>query len=1035
MKSKNIKSHILRLLGYLISPIAVMAIFLTIFALKDIYPFGNGVVDAMDMAQANIPVYYHVWDWLHGSKDLFLDWYTGLSVNMAGSVAMASLLSPFNLFFLFIPRENLHLSMGLFTMIKLMAAAGAMFFCLKKSFKVNAFWLNIFSIAYAFSGYAIMYYSNSQWLDIMAIFPLLMHSLIGLFKNRRTIPYIIILSLCFIINIYISIMVLLFVFFISGIYVIFISKAQRKRLINLGAGTLMAAAFSAFLVIPAYLQIDASARSSWGGGTLWAQYLAMMNAPDAIDLGRWFLLFPCALPLAITAAGIVKSIKKSNSDKRIAGFWLCGILIVGLPFFFETVSLIWHGGSYMMFPVRFSFIFTFMVIASACYYVSVSPWLNSHKARAHPPKLEDGQADASDEEALKIPCEAPRELPYDELFEEAPIVLYEELFKKMRKNSYSELFGEAKASVLYEEIFEETPIILYSGLFKEAPIVSYEGLFRQALQESPEILCGGESNCYAQPNKNKTVAGIGLLIFEFIVTLVLTSAVIYTAISGAFVFQSDNPNIFSPTLLMPAVLISIILFTAYMLLTNKRNTKINHRLVAVLLILEVFSFSYVYIGYNAPAFSAYISTANDLRRELDLKADDTARIKTMGHSLNTNYPFILERSSISNWTHTISGERQSAAATFGYTLAYTRMLDVGGTVFSDALFNVKNTLSVHPLDPRLYDETGFGAKHYYYDNRYTLPFGIPVNSQSLENLDSSNPFFYTDGVYKNMFSKNDKLVHVIKYEHDTDPNFVSDFVIQDNVVSMDVTVSGRKALYFASIGDSRIHVFNINGSPLIISGDVNNNATFFPSIFDSNVLCLGVFENETVNIIASYVEDSTIGSGCIAQLDLDIMEALTEEWADFDTNAVINKRSISLSVDSADPNHNMLFLPISYDEGWNCIVNGQKVEARKILGSFIGVPITPGRNEIVMNFTPKGMGVGVVISTGALLLLVGGLFALKKYKASEHYSRNNKRLSLEYKVLREGVYVFYMILWLGFVTVIYFVPIAYSLISKLFPAT
>ncbi len=78
-----------------------------IYALKGIFPFGSDTVAYMDMWQMNVPIYYHIYDVLHGDKSLFYDLYTGLGMNMTESTAICSLLSPFNLLFYFPPRSGI----------------------------------------------------------------------------------------------------------------------------------------------------------------------------------------------------------------------------------------------------------------------------------------------------------------------------------------------------------------------------------------------------------------------------------------------------------------------------------------------------------------------------------------------------------------------------------------------------------------------------------------------------------------------------------------------------------------------------------------------------------------------------------------------------------------------------------------------------------------------------------------------------------------------------------------------------------------
>ena len=64
---------------------------LVVYALKGVWPFGTGHVTYDDMAQGTLPVYYHLYDWLHGEKAMAFDWYTGLGTNIANSGTLCRL--------------------------------------------------------------------------------------------------------------------------------------------------------------------------------------------------------------------------------------------------------------------------------------------------------------------------------------------------------------------------------------------------------------------------------------------------------------------------------------------------------------------------------------------------------------------------------------------------------------------------------------------------------------------------------------------------------------------------------------------------------------------------------------------------------------------------------------------------------------------------------------------------------------------------------------------------------------------------------
>ena len=71
-----------------------------------------------------------------------------------------------------------------------------------------------FAVMYSLCGYVILYGSCfTPWMDIVALFPLLMLALDRLLTTGKKLFYIVMVALSFIINYYLSAMALIYVFF------------------------------------------------------------------------------------------------------------------------------------------------------------------------------------------------------------------------------------------------------------------------------------------------------------------------------------------------------------------------------------------------------------------------------------------------------------------------------------------------------------------------------------------------------------------------------------------------------------------------------------------------------------------------------------------------------------------------------------------------------------------------------------------------------------------------------------------------------
>jgi uncharacterized membrane protein YfhO len=891
-------------LQYIYAPVIVMIILLIVFIDKGLYPFGKATIDYLDMGQVNVPMYYHLYDAMHGTKSLFFDWYTALGINMSESVSICSLLSPFNLFFYFVRRENILQSLSIFTMIKMMAMAASMFIFLHKKFSVNIFWKVLFSVSYSFSGFVLQYYTNNQWLDMAAMFPLLLLSMYVIFQKNRIAPYIIMLTLCLITNFYSSAMILMFLFFIGGLYIMLLAPKDRSKhqVWSLGIGTLSAIGLSAIIVLPTYKQIMGSGRMGETQSDLIQQLMQIYKVVNYTDKQKWWMLFGTALVMVIIVKGIIANRKDRNKTLFIIG----SIFFVTIQICFENINLIWHAGSYVCYPLRFGYMISFVLLSAGCYYVS-------------------------------------------------------------KNNSLNELNNDGT------------------------------GAKDSIIQTVLKII-------------------IGLCIVYFIFNVVMR---IYN-----HTITNDNATM----LFNLSIVAFIILLVAYAVILNKHNRFLNYRWISVLVASELLVGAFIFIHPSAYTISPWIEgnsnfvyTTNEIKQNLNILPSQLDRIKNVGNTLNANYPFILQRPALSNYTHSVTSGEQKNFENMGYSINYTRLLDSGGTVFSDALINVKNTLSTYDLDQNMYKFVAEKDSYRLYENKYTLPFGLTVSSDITSlHKQYENSFEYQNALFE-LISGQKELIYSIKSNGTLDSSVITNTTKQTSGNSQEIEytlhIQGNQALYFYPNGSTEGMSFYIQDRVVPIPSIERENNTQFPALFNSNVLSFGAFKDQTVKLKIVYpftVSENQIQLGL---LDLDKLGALTKQYDGYTSNEKSTNSGVSLTV-TGSAEKDMLFLPISYDEGWSCSVNGRKATIEPVANSFIGVRLKNGENRVQLTFIPSGMNAGGLISLITLLMLISGFFIQKKTK-----------LKIPENLLT-FVEIAFCLIWGVAVMMVYIVPIGYTLFQK-----
>ena len=369
---KDNKSLFQRVKLYAIPGLITCAVIVFIYVFKGIWPFGANRIDYFDNMQQVAPLYAHLWDWMHGKASLWFDWYTGFGTNVSMSISAFSMLSPFNLLLYLFPRTLILESISILTLVKMIFMAVAMYAYINKKYNNLSYNMKVaFSLMYTFCGYTVLYGSCfTPWMDIVALFPLLMLAYENMMQTGKKLFYIIMVAIIFIINYYLGAMSLVYIFLISGAYVLLMSKKEKikEHAWNLGIGTVAGLGLSCFVLVPVMMQLSGSQRGGSGQGIV-SQYIGWIKSAIISDgqmaaFKRWMMLYG----MAFAAAVIIMGLKKFKEEKNTIRYMISLLLISLLPIVVEGINLMWHFGSYNGYTLRNGYIVAFTLITVAAYF-------------------------------------------------------------------------------------------------------------------------------------------------------------------------------------------------------------------------------------------------------------------------------------------------------------------------------------------------------------------------------------------------------------------------------------------------------------------------------------------------------------------------------------------------------------------------------------------------------------------------------------------------------------------------------------------
>lgn len=345
---------------YLITALFVLLFFTIVFCVKGIFPFGNNSVVWSDMHEQVTAMYYHFYDSVYENSSFLVDFTSGGGINFVG-VSAYYILSPITLLLLLFPRDMIIQGVSLVVVLKFLLASISCLYFISKTFKkVSEPYQILLSLLYAFSGYTLTLYIITSWMDVVYLFPFLMIGLRKLLDLEDNKLYIIVLTLSLICCYYLSFILLIFVIFISLIYLYLYKKDNiRRSIFNLGISTVISILIASVVLIPTFLQMFSSQRVAFDLDTIVTSGFGPLS-----DKMAFFFVS------GISIGFIVLLLFNHKKHKKFVTFLLLSLIILFLPVVVEPINKLWHFGSYVYFPYRYGFISMFILIVGASYYLS-----------------------------------------------------------------------------------------------------------------------------------------------------------------------------------------------------------------------------------------------------------------------------------------------------------------------------------------------------------------------------------------------------------------------------------------------------------------------------------------------------------------------------------------------------------------------------------------------------------------------------------------------------------------------------------------
>ena len=357
----------------LMSGALALGIFCLGYIFLGVYPIGNKSILMVDLHHQYAPLLSELRHMLLEGGDVSYNFHIGMGSAFAPAFAYY-LASPLNLLLVLFPEAHLTEAILVITLIKFTLTA-AFFTAMTQYLTRNRGAASVtVGILYALSGYMLAYSWNIMWLDVVALFPLVVMALEHALRTGKITGYALLLGLSLFVNYYIGFMVCVFLVFYWLVWV-FRKKRTLKEIffggLRFGAGSLWGAGMAACLLIPVALALG---RTSAAGGELgdFRTNFQIFDLFGRLFYGATPTIRSGNLPnlycgvAAVLLLPIYFGQKQISVRRRICYGGLLALMLLSCTV--TRWDLVWHGlHAPNDLPYRFSFLAIFVVLLLAAY--------------------------------------------------------------------------------------------------------------------------------------------------------------------------------------------------------------------------------------------------------------------------------------------------------------------------------------------------------------------------------------------------------------------------------------------------------------------------------------------------------------------------------------------------------------------------------------------------------------------------------------------------------------------------------------------
>lgn len=348
----------------------------------------------------------------------------------------------------------------------------------------------------------------------------------------------------------------------------------------------------------------------------------------------------------------------------------------------------------------------------------------------------------------------------------------------------------------------------------------------------------------------------------------------------------------------------------------------------------------------------YVEDALMISDEITTSSNEWIRTKDWRSNFASNYAAVMNVNSVANWIHIVNPDRLGALWGLGYSQAFTRYLDNGGTILTDVLLGFKNAFSAKEIHSAAWVQSENVVSTNWYELKYDVPQIWKVNKVKAEmNQDARDLIVRQNAIFRALTEENADFLDEITVETAALEN------------GMILNFNSDCELYLWSEGSDQFSIM-IDGEYVEIQ-QLQYSNNIYPVIYNNGILDLGYFKSDkqcTIKLIP-HTDNFDLSKVRMAKLDIDIWEKGLAKAKSFEPEHELlfcsNGVDMTIRDQMFDNSTSMIILPVLYDSGWSCQINNSQEDIANLSG-MLAIPQISANMNVRLRYYPEGIKEGIV---------------------------------------------------------------------------